>query len=233
MLEALSSPQGWLGLITLAALEIVLGVDNIIFLSILVVRLPPERRRTARVTGLSLAMLTRVALLVSIVWLTSLREPWLHFGPQAVSARDLILFCGGLFLLGKGVLELHHTVEGATGERPARTHASFARTVVQIALIDIVFSLDSVFTAVGLSNQLQIMVTAIVISMVVMMWVSGSISSFIERHMTIKVLALAFLILIGVALLAESLHFEIPKGYIYFAMAFAAGVELINVRLRR
>jgi predicted tellurium resistance membrane protein TerC len=234
VIELLSDPQAWLAFLTLTLLEIVLGIDNIIFISILVGRLPAGQQQPARITGLALAMLTRVALLFSIVWLTRLIEPLFHVGDQGVSGRDIILFLGGLFLLVKSVLEIHGTLEGA-GEITSRgrVFASFSMTVVQIAILDIVFSLDSVFTAVGLANDLPIMVAAIVIAILVMMWVAGSISAFIEHHPTIKVLALAFLILIGVALIAQGVHFEIPKGYLYFAMAFSVGVEMINIRLRR
>jgi predicted tellurium resistance membrane protein TerC len=233
MMQLLTDPQAWLAFATLSALEIVLGIDNIIFISILVSRLPPERREIARISGLAFAMLTRVALLFSIVWLVSLKTPWFYIGAQSVSGRDLILFLGGLFLLAKSVLEIHHTLEGAAEQRNARVFASFVLTVLQIGIIDIVFSLDSVFTAVGLANDLPIMVAAIVVAIGVMMWVSSSVSAFVDRHPTIKVLALAFLILIGMALIAESLHFEIPKGYLYFAMAFSVSVEVINLRLRK
>jgi len=231
----LTDPGSWLAFITLSALEIVLGIDNIIFISILVSRLPPERRHVARITGLALAMFTRIALLFSIVWLIRLTQPWFHIGEQPVSGRDLVLFFGGLFLLAKSVLEIHETLEGAATERKTRTYANFTAIVVQIAIIDIVFSLDSVFTAVGLArpDQVPIMVAAIVLAIIVMMCVSGPISEFIERHPTVKVLALAFLILVGAALIAESAHFEIPKGYLYFAMAFSVGVEIVNIRLRQ
>jgi predicted tellurium resistance membrane protein TerC len=234
-MEWLSDPAAWVTLITLTALEIVLGIDNLIFLSILVSRLPPERQHAARITGLALAMLTRIALLFSIVWLTRLTRPLFDLGGFAISGRDLILFAGGLFLLAKSVLEIHQTLEGAADSRRARVLASFVLIVIQIAIIDIVFSLDSVFTAVGLArpDQLPIMVIAIMTAIFVMMFVSASISDFIDRHPTIKVLALAFLILVGVALIAESAHFEIPKGYLYFAMAFSVGVEMVNIRLRQ
>jgi predicted tellurium resistance membrane protein TerC len=234
MMELLTDPQAWLAFATLTALEIVLGIDNIIFISILVGRLPQEKREVARISGLAFAMITRIALLFSIVWLTRLTKPWFNIGPQEVSGRDLILFLGGLFLLAKSVLEIHHTLEGAAETRSAtRVYANFLMTVIQIGIIDIVFSLDSVFTAVGLADQLPIMVAAIVIAIGVMMWVAGSIGAFVDRHPTIKVLALAFLILIGMALIAESAHFEIPKGYLYFAMAFSVSVEMINIRLRK
>jgi len=235
MIELLTDPHAWIAFLTLSALEIVLGIDNIIFISILVSRLPPERRESARITGLALAMLTRIALLFSIVWLTRLTQPLFSVLEQEFSGRDIILLLGGLFLLAKSVTEIHETLEGAENERHTRVFASFVAIVVQIALIDIVFSLDSVFTAVGLArpDQLPIMVGAIVLAILVMMWVSGSISAFIERHPTIKILALAFLILVGVVLIADSFHFDVPKGYLYFAMAFSVGVEMVNIRLRR
>jgi predicted tellurium resistance membrane protein TerC len=233
MMEWLSDPQIWLSFITLSALEIVLGIDNIIFIAILVSRLPPERQESARITGLALAMLTRIALLFSIVWLTRLTQPWFHIGDHGVSGRDIILFLGGLFLLAKSVTEIHHSLEGASeSDRKTKVYSSFLLIVTQIAIIDIVFSLDSVFTAVGLADHVWIMVAAIVVAIGVMMVLSGSIAAFIERHPTIKMLALSFLILVGVALIAESWHFEIPKGYLYFAMAFSVGVEMINLRLR-
>jgi predicted tellurium resistance membrane protein TerC len=232
MFEWISDPQIWAAFLTLTALEIVLGIDNIIFISILVGRLPKHRQDAARITGLALAMLTRIALLFSIVWLTRLTTPWFHLFGQGVSGRDIILFLGGLFLLAKSVLEIHHTLEGASEERTTRVYANFVAIIFQIAIIDIVFSLDSVFTAVGLANEIFIMVAAIVIAILVMMWLSGSIAAFVDRHPTIKILALAFLILVGFALVAESFHLEIPKGYLYFAMAFSVGVEMINLRLR-
>jgi predicted tellurium resistance membrane protein TerC len=233
MLELLTDPQAWIAFVTLSLLEIVLGIDNIIFISILVGRLPPAQRDSARISGLAFAMLTRVALLFSIVWLTRLVEPWFYLGERGVSGRDLILFLGGLFLLVKSVLEIHHTMEGAGEHRAARVYTGFVMTVAQIGIIDIVFSLDSVFTAVGLANQLPVMVAAVIVAILVMMVVSGAVSAFVDRHPTIKILALSFLILIGVALVAEGAHFKIPKGYLYFAMAFSVVVEMINIRLRK
>jgi predicted tellurium resistance membrane protein TerC len=237
MIELLSDPQAWIAFLTLSALEIVLGIDNIIFISILVSRLPPERREAARITGLALAMITRIALLFSIVWLTRLTKPLFTlplFGNE-MSGRDIVLFLGGLFLFAKSVTEIHETLEGAESERHTKVFANFTAIVVQIAIIDIVFSLDSVFTAVGLATpeQLPIMVAAIVLAIIVMMVVARGISSFIEKHPTIKILALAFLILVGVVLVADSFHFDVPKGYLYFAMAFSVGVEMVNIRLRR
>jgi len=228
----LFDPQAWLAFATLATLEIVLGVDNIIFITIMVSKLPHERQRSARITGLALAMCTRIALLYSIVWLTHLTSPIIDLGSQSLSGRDLILLGGGLFLLAKSVTEIHHALDGAArGNRP-QLAAGFAVTVIQIALIDIVFSLDSVFVAVGLAKELAIMVAAIIAAIFIMMWVAGAIGDFVDRHPTIKMLALAFLILIGATLVAEALHYEMPKKYLYFAMAFAAAVELINLRVR-
>jgi predicted tellurium resistance membrane protein TerC len=229
----LTDPHTWLAFMTLALLEIVLGIDNLIFISILVERLPAERQNSARLSGLALAMVTRIALLFSLVWLTHLTQPLFEVAGQAVSGRDLVLLGGGLFLLVKSVLEIHQTLEGATHGAKPSVSGSFLGVIVQIGLIDIVFSLDSVFTAVGLVKNVLVMAAAIVVAILVMMVVSRSIGAFIARHPTIKMLALAFLILIGFALVAEGIHFEIPKGYLYFAMAFAVGVELINVRLRR
>ena len=235
MWQLLNEPGTWVAFVTLAVLEIVLGIDNIIFLSILVGRVPRPQQKRARLIGLSLAALTRIALLFSIVWLTRLTQPWFALLGQQISGRDLILAGGGLFLLVKSVLEIHHTLEGAAAERNARVMASLAAIVVQIAVIDIVFSLDSVFTAVGLArpDQLPVMVAAIVVSIIVMMWLSRPISEFVDRHPTVKMLALSFLILVGMALIAEGMDFHIPKGYLYFAMAFSVLVEMINIRLRK
>jgi predicted tellurium resistance membrane protein TerC len=234
-MDLLTDPGAWGALITLSALEIVLGIDNIIFISILVGRLPAERRNSARIAGLAMAMGTRIALLLSIVWLTRLTQPWFSVWGNDISGRDLVLIVGGLFLLGKSVLEIHHTLEGAQQDRNTRLFSSFAVIVAQIAIIDIVFSLDSVFTAVGLArpDQVPIMVAAIVIAIIVMMLVSRSVSDFVEEHPTVKILALAFLILVGVALIADGSGTHIPKGYLYFAMAFSVGVEMINLRLRK
>jgi len=233
MPDLVSSPSAWLAFVTLASLEIVLGIDNLVFISIFVERLPEERRRGARLTGLGLAMFTRVALLYSVVWLTHLSRPWLHVAGQAISARDGVLLSGGLFLLAKGAVELHRASEPQTSRPTRRASAGFVAAVVQIAILDIAFSLDSIFTAVGLANDLPIMIAAIVVSIGLMMVVSAPIGAFIARHPTLRILALAFLILIGAALTAEALHFDIPKGYLYFAMAFATAVELINIRARR
>ena len=242
MLALLASPESWIAFLTLSLLETVLGIDNVIFLSILVTRLPAARQRSARVVGLMLAMLTRLALLFSIVWLAGLTSPLFSLMQRSFSARDLVLGAGGLFLLGKSAAEIHQTLEGAasTQRMPASTQRapalhSFYAVVIQIALLDVVFSLDSVFTAVGLArpDQLPIMVGAIVLSIVVMMWLSGPIAAFVTRFPTMKVLALSFMVLIGAALMGEALEFEVPKGYLYFAMAFSVAVELVNIRLRR
>ena len=235
MIDLLSDPSAWIAFATLSLLEIVLGIDNIIFISILVGRLEAHRRDKARIVGLALAMLTRIALLFSIVWLMRLTQPWFEIAGHGFSGRDIILFVGGLFLLAKSVLEIHHTLEGAAEPRNTRVFSSFAAIVVQIAIIDIVFSLDSVFTAVGLArpDQVPVMVASIVVAVLVMMWVSGAISAFVERHPTVKMLALAFLILVGFALMGEGLALHIPKGYLYFAMAFSVAVEMINLRLRK
>jgi predicted tellurium resistance membrane protein TerC len=235
MLHLLTDPTAWLALLTLSVLEVVLGIDNIIFISVLVGRLPTHERRRARNFGLLAAMLTRLALLFSIVWLTRLTQPlFAAFGRQ-FSGRDLVLIAGGLFLLAKSVLEVHHTLEGAADERRTRVLERFLVIVAQIAVIDIVFSLDSVFTAVGLAtlDQVPIMVASIVIAILVMMLLAGPISEFVEAHPTIKILALGFLLLVGVALVADGWGLHIPKGYLYFAMAFSVGVEMINLRLRK
>ena len=232
-MDLLSDPQVWLSFLTLTVLEIVLGIDNIIFLSILVDRLPSGRRRSARFLGLSFAMLTRIALLYSITWLATLRTTLFTVLGNEISGRDLILFGGGLFLLVKSPLEIRDMLRGREANRKPGALNGFWMIVLQIGIIDIVFSLDSVFTAVGLSRHIAVMIAAIVASVLVMMMVSRAVGGFIERYPTIKVLALASLILVGAALIAQSLDWEIPNGYLYFAMAFAAAVEWINIRLRR
>ena len=231
-MQLLSDPQAWVSFLTLTLLEIVLGIDNIIFLSILVERLPKAQRGSARILGLGFAMLTRIALLFSITWLATLRDPLFRAVGTDVSGRDLILFAGGLFLVIKTVMEIRDMLRGKVHVRKPGVMNSLFMIIVQIGLIDIVFSLDSVFTAVGLAKHIEVMVAAIVVSVLVMMVVSASVSRFIDRYPTIKVLALGFLILVGAALIAESLELEIPQGYMYFAMAFAAAVELINLRVR-
>jgi len=234
MLAVLLQPEGALALATLTVLEIVLGIDNLVVLSILVAHAPRARQRAARLIGLSLGMLTRLALLFSIVWLTRLTAPLFTLRGHGFSIRDLILGIGGLVLMAQSVTEIHEALEGA-GETPKLRQArSVALIVTQIALMDVVFSLDSVFTAVGLArpDQVLIMAAAIVLAMIVMMWASGPVTALIERHPTIKVLALSFLVLIGSALIGQSLGLDVPKGYLYFAMGFAVAVELINIRVR-
>jgi predicted tellurium resistance membrane protein TerC len=229
----LTSPEAWVALLSLTALEIVLGVDNIIFISILVSRLPIAERQRARLIGLGLAMLMRIALLLSLAWMMRLTDPLFTIGKE-ISGRDLILIGGGLFLLAKAVMEIHSSLEGGNDhERGEPRAAGFYGTLAQIAVIDIVFSLDSVITAVGMVSEIPVMVLAIVIAVAIMMFAAKPIGDFVDQHPTIKMLALAFLILVGVALVGEGIDLHIPKGYIYFAMAFAFGVEMLNLRLRR
>ncbi len=225
----------WLiALATLTALEIVLGIDNIIFIAILAGKLPVEQQARARTIGLALAMITRIALLLSLVWIMKLNTSLLTLGQLDISGRDLILIIGGLFLLAKSTLEIHDKLEGETDTHTTtNTGTSFLGVIIQIMLLDIVFSLDSVITAVGMVQQIPIMVAAIIIAVIFMMYYAGSISTFIESHPTVKILALSFLILIGMALVGEGLDMHIPKGYLYFAMAFSVGVEMLNLRLRR
>ncbi len=231
-MEWLSDPQAWIALVTLTALEIVLGVDNIIFISILVGRLPEAQRQRARVLGLGFAMFSRIALLLSLAWVMTLTEPLVSIGKD-ISGRDLILVGGGLFLLWKSVHEIHNSLEGEADEHTtAAVRAGFAAVIVQIGIIDIVFSLDSVITAVGMVDEVPIMVLAIVIAVAVMMLAARPIGEFVDRHPTVKMLALSFLILVGMALVAEGWGYPIPKGYIYFAMAFSVVVEMLNIRVR-
>jgi predicted tellurium resistance membrane protein TerC len=232
-MQLLHDPQTWVSFLTLALLEIVLGIDNIIFLSILVERLPKRERGRARILGLAFAMLTRIGLLFSITWVATLRKPLFAMLGTGVSGRSLILFAGGLFLVVQSVMEIREMLEGKVRIRKPGMVNSLLMIILQIGIIDIVFSLDSVFTAVGLSKHIEVMIAAIVASVVVMMVVSSAVSGFIERFPTIKVLALASLVLVGAALIAQSLDLEIPNGYLYFAMAFAAAVEWVNIRLRR
>ncbi|HUO94609.1 MAG TPA: TerC family protein [Steroidobacteraceae bacterium] len=233
MLELLTDPSAWLSFVTLTVLEVVLGIDNIVFLAILVSRLPAERQASARLGGLALAMLTRIALLLSITWLIALQAPLFTLLGREISSRDLVLLLGGLFLLWKSVTEIHSTMLGTRAARNVRAPRRVTTVIVQIALIDIVFSFDSVFTAVGLAQRVEIMVAAIVAAVFFMMFVARGISSFIDRYPTLKMLALAFLLLIGLALILDAVDVHIPKGYLYFAMAFSIGVEMINLRVRR
>jgi predicted tellurium resistance membrane protein TerC len=232
-MQLLYDPQAWLSFLTLAVLEIVLGIDNIIFLSILVERLPKVQRGRARILGLGFAMLTRIGLLFSITWVATLRKPIFTVLGTGVSGRNLILFGGGILLLVQSVLEIREMLEGKVRVRKPGMMNKFLMIILQIGILDIVFSLDSVFTAVGLSKHIEVMIAAIVVSVLVMMMVSSALSRFIDRYPTIKLLALAFLVLVGAALVAQSLDLDIPPGYLYFAFVFSATVEWINIRLRR
>ena len=232
-MDWITDPQAWIGLATLTVLEIVLGIDNIVFISILADKLPAGQQARARLLGLGLAMLTRILLLLSLSWIIGLTAPLFRVAGQEISGRDLVLLLGGLFLLGKSTHEIHGNLEGEShGEGSGRRAPSFTGVLIQIMLLDVVFSLDSVITAVGMVDEIAVMIAAIVIDIGFMMAFSGPISGFVSRHPTIKMLALSFLILIGVALIAEGLGQHIPKGYIYFAMAFSVGVELLNLRVR-
>ena len=231
-MEGLFTADALVGLLTLTALEIVLGVDNVIFISILAGKLPPEEQARARTVGLGLALFTRILLLLSLSWIVGLTGELFSVFGRGISGRDLILFSGGLFLVGKATYEIHEKLEGEQGHAEARVGPSFAAIIVQILILDIVFSLDSVITAVGMVDELPIMVAAVIIAVVIMLFSAGSISSFVNRHPTVKMLALSFLILIGVSLIAEGFGQHISKGYIYFAMAFSVLVEMLNLRLR-
>jgi predicted tellurium resistance membrane protein TerC len=236
-MDWLTNPEIWAALFTLTALEIVLGVDNIIFLSIIVSKLPPPRQNSARILGLAGAMITRILLLFSLTWLARLTTPLFTVMEFEISGRDLVLILGGLFLLWKATVEIDEQLEGgADGDfnSPPNVRAArgYVAAIVQIMVIDIVFSLDSVITAIGMTNNLPVMVTAIIIAVLTMMWFSAPLSRYIDKHPTIKMLALAFLILVGVVLVGEGLDFHVPKGYVYFAMAFSVGVEMINLRVR-
>jgi predicted tellurium resistance membrane protein TerC len=232
-MDWLTDPQVWIALGTLTFLEIVLGVDNIIFISILSGKLPEEQQARARRVGLMGALITRVLLLFSLAWIIKLTAPWFTVLGQEISGRDLILILGGLFLLGKSTYEIHDKLEGEEGHASNRVAASFMSVIIQIMLLDIVFSLDSVITAVGMADQLWVMVTAVVVAIGIMMLSAESISDFVHKHPTVKMLALSFLLLIGMSLLLEGFDHHIPKGYIYFAMGFSVFVEMINLRLKR
>lgn len=233
MFEWLASPEGWIALVTLTALEIVLGIDNIVFISVLVGRLPEGQRPLARRLGLGLAMGARLALLFSISRVMRLTDPWFTVFTQAISGRDLILIGGGLFLLAKATHEIHDSLEGIGESGEAVVATSLGAVLTQVALLDIVFSLDSVITAVGLVEQVSVMTIAIVLAVLVMLAAAKAIGDFVDGHPTIKVLALSFLILVGVTLMAEGFEVHVPKGYIYFAMAFSLAVEMLNLRIRR
>ncbi len=237
-MDALLQPELWAALLTLTALEIVLGIDNIIFISIIVSKLPPEQQASGRTLGLAGALITRVGLLFSLVWMANLIEPLFSLDDFAVSGRDLVLFFGGLFLLWKATMEIHETLEGAGPTDPTipdqkpRKRPTYWSAIVQIMILDIVFSLDSVITAVGMTDNFPVMVAAITIAIITMMFFAGPLSRFVDRHPTVKMLALAFLILVGAVLVIESLHHHVPKSYVYIAMAFSVGVEFLNLRLR-
>jgi predicted tellurium resistance membrane protein TerC len=231
-LEWFTEPGSLIALLTLTVLEIVLGIDNIIFISILAGKLPKDQQNKARLIGLSLAMITRILLLFSIVWIMRLTLPLFAVLGQEISGRDIILIAGGLFLLAKSTFEIHDKLEGEEGHISAKAAKSFGSVIVQILLLDVVFSLDSVITAVGMANNIVIMILAVVIAVGVMMASSKSISDFVEKHPTVKMLALSFLLLIGVSLIAEGLEQHIPKGYIYFAMAFSIFVEMLNLKMK-
>lgn len=234
----ISSPETWIALVTLVALELVLGVDNVIFISILAGKLPPQDQKRARTTGIMLAVVTRILLLLSLSWIISLEEalftiPWIGGEILGISGRDLILIAGGIFLLWKSTHEIHDKLEGKEGHASAKVGATFTSVIIQIMLLDIVFSLDSVITAVGMVDHIEIMIFAVIVAAGVMIFTAGPLSSFVDQHPTIKILALSFLLLIGFTLVVEGLHGHIPKGYIYFAMGFSILVELINLRVRQ
>ena len=231
-MEWLFNPEIWIALVTLTVLEVVLGVDNVIFISILSAKLPHDRQKLARRVGLGLALVSRVALLLSLSWIIQLTEPLFAVAGRAVSGRDLTLLGGGLFLLAKSTCEIHESLEGDEGRRSRGKAATFAGVILQILVLDVVFSLDSVITAVGMVDRIGVMVAAIVIAVVVMLISAEAISAFVNERPTVKVLALSFLLLVGFSLVAEGFHHEIPKGYLYFAMAFSVFVEMINSRIR-
>lgn len=231
-MEWLSSPETWIALLTLTSLEIVLGIDNIIFISILAGRLPEKQQKLGRQIGLVMAMVTRILLLFSLTWLTQLTTPLFSIFSYDLSGRDLILISGGLFLLGKSTFEIHERLEGEEGHASQKVAPSLTGVIIQIMLLDIVFSLDSVITAIGMVDEIAIMVTAVVISVAIMLFAASPINSFVNDRPTLKILALSFLLLIGFTLVADGLGFHIPKGYIYFAMGFSVFVEVINLQVR-
>jgi len=233
VIELLSSPAAWIAFATLTALELVLGIDNVIFISILVDKLPPERREVARKLGLFLAMFMRIGLLLVLTWLVGLTAPLFAVLGQEISGRDLIMIGGGLFLLWKSTMEIHQLMEGEEGHSSSKVRATFGAVILQIIVIDLVFSLDSIITAVGMVSEIAVMVAAVVASVALMMAFAGAIGRFVSAHPTIKMLALSFLFVVGVALIAEGFDKSVPKGYIYFAMAFSVVVEMLNLRARK
>ncbi len=233
MLQLLADPQVWIAFGTLTALELVLGIDNVIFISILVDKLPPAEREKARRIGLAMAMFMRVGLLLLLSWIIGLTAPVFTLLGEEISGRDLILVGGGLFLLWKSVKEIHQLLEGEEGAGSSAVRATFGAVVAQIMVVDLVFSLDSIITAVGMVKQVEVMIAAVVVSVALMMLFAGAIGRFVSAHPTIKMLALAFLVVVGVVLIAAGFDHEVPKGYVYFAMAFSVGVELLNIRMRK
>ena len=232
-MEWMSDPQAWIGFLTLAVLEIVLGIDNMVFISILAGKLPAEQQGRARKLGLGMALIMRILMLLSISWIVRMTTPWFTVLGEEISGRDLVLLVGGLFLLFKATHEIHSKLEGEEGAASGRVAPSFTSVIVQITLLDIVFSLDSVITAVGMVQQVSIMIAAVIIAVGFMIVFSGAIAGFVERHPTVKMLALSFLLMIGAMLIAEGLDHHIPKGYVYFSMAFSVFVEVLNIRLRK
>ena len=232
-MDWITDPQAWIAFVTLTALEIVLGVDNVVFISILAGKLPVEQREKARRLGLGLAMFVRILLLLSIAWVVKLTSPLFSVLTQEISGRDLILLLGGLFLLAKSTHEMHSQLEGEEGHSSSRVAASFASVIIQILLLDIIFSLDSVITAVGMADDVGVMISAVIVAVGFMLVFAGTVSRFVDKHPTVKMLALSFLLMIGVSLVAEALDFHIPKGYIYFAMAFSLFVEVLNNKIRK
>ena len=233
MIELLSDPQVWIAFLTLTALELVLGIDNVIFISILVDKLQKERRDLARRIGLFLAMFMRIGLLFLLSWIVGLTEPLFSLFRQEMSGRDLILIGGGLFLLWKSTKEIHQLLEGEKGEASTAVRATFAAVILQVTIIDLVFSLDSIITAVGMVDQVEVMIAAVIVSVLLMMVFAGGIGRVVSAHPTIKMLALAFLLVIGVVLIADGFDHHVPKGYVYFAMAFSVAVEMLNIRMRK
>jgi predicted tellurium resistance membrane protein TerC len=232
-MEWLSNPEAWIALLTLTVLEVVLGLDNVIFISILSGKLPVHQQKKARSIGLAMAMIMRVLLLLSLAWIVKLTSPLFTILGQEISGRDLILLGGGLFLIAKATHEIHDKLEGEEGDAVRRIPPSLVAVIIQISLLDIVFSLDSVITAVGMAKDLGVMIAAVIIAVIIMLVSAGTIGAFVNRHPTVKMLALSFLLLIGMSLIAEGLEFHIPKGYVYFAMAFSVFVEVLNIALRR
>ena len=232
-MDWITDPQAWIAFATLTALEIVLGVDNVVFISILAGKLPAEQREKARRLGLGLAMFVRILLLLSIAWVVKLTSPLFSISTQEFSGRDIILLLGGLFLLAKSTHEMHGQLEGEEGHSSGSVAASFTAVIIQILLLDIIFSLDSVITAVGMADDVGVMIAAVIVAVAFMFVFAGALSRFVDKHPTIKMLALSFLLLIGVSLVAEGFEFHIPKGYIYFAMAFSLFVEVLNIKLRK